>query len=95
MLYAATGDRVWWTWDGEAVANVKETLLILEEDKVLNPVSRRPDEGEDESRFYFCYIHVLYICGSVSLMLCQLESEWSVQDGNTFCRGMNGDKWMH
>ena len=23
MLYAATGDRVWWTWDGEAVANVK------------------------------------------------------------------------
>jgi len=48
-VYANTGDRIWWTWDGDAVADVKESLLILEEDKVLNPVSRKQEEPEDES----------------------------------------------
>ncbi|XP_012935394.1 uncharacterized protein LOC101845075 isoform X2 [Aplysia californica] len=49
VVYANTGDRIWWTWDGDAVADVKETLLILEEDKVLNPVSRKQEEPEDEN----------------------------------------------
>ncbi|GFN84346.1 fibronectin, partial [Plakobranchus ocellatus] len=49
VLYAQTGDRVWWTWDGDAVASVKETLLVLEEDKVLNPISPKAQEQEDES----------------------------------------------
>ncbi|GFR62052.1 hypothetical protein ElyMa_001861900 [Elysia marginata] len=49
ILYAQTGDRLWWLWDGDAVASVKETLLVLEEDKVLNPVSPKAQEQEDEN----------------------------------------------
>ncbi|XP_046358181.2 uncharacterized protein LOC124136325 [Haliotis rufescens] len=42
LLFANTGDRIWWTWDGEGIVNVNETLLVLEEDKCLNPIARRP-----------------------------------------------------
>ncbi|XP_067685414.1 uncharacterized protein [Haliotis asinina] len=42
LLFANTGDRIWWTWDGEGIVNVNETLLVFEEDKCLNPIARRP-----------------------------------------------------
>ena len=41
LVYAHTGDRVWWTWDGDAIVDIQENLLILEDDKCLNPVARK------------------------------------------------------
>ncbi|XP_041347758.1 uncharacterized protein LOC121367568 [Gigantopelta aegis] len=48
LVYANTGDRVWWTWDGDAIVDIQENLLILEDDKCLNPVARKQSaEGEE------------------------------------------------
>ena len=46
-----TGERVWWLWDGLAITDLGEGLLMLEEDKVLNPLSRKnqPAEQSGES----------------------------------------------
>ncbi|XP_055958273.1 uncharacterized protein LOC126828357 [Patella vulgata] len=40
LLYAYTGDRVWWTWNGDSVTDLIENLLIVEEDKCLNPAAK-------------------------------------------------------
>ena len=46
-----TGERVWWLWDRPAITDLGEGLLMLEEDKVLNPLSRKnqPAEQSGES----------------------------------------------
>ena len=41
-----TGERVWWLWEGPAIADMGEGLLLLEEDKVLNPLSRKNQSAE-------------------------------------------------
>ena len=46
MQRVMTGERVWWLWDGPAIADVGEGLLLLEEDKVLNPLSRKNQTAE-------------------------------------------------
>ena len=53
VVYASTGDQLWWSWDGEAVDAVKETLLLLEEDKILNPAAKKPENEEfDDSQLF-------------------------------------------
>ncbi|CAG5119538.1 unnamed protein product, partial [Candidula unifasciata] len=49
VLYAQTGDRILWMWDGDASLQAGENLLILEEDKVVNPDSQATStSAEDE-----------------------------------------------
>ncbi|XP_025107507.1 uncharacterized protein LOC112572161 isoform X5 [Pomacea canaliculata] len=51
LLRAVVGDRVWWTWDGQATVDAEENILLLEEDKVLTSNSRKSTSGEQSEHF--------------------------------------------
>ncbi|XP_076447663.1 uncharacterized protein LOC143284653 isoform X3 [Babylonia areolata] len=51
LLRVMTGDRVWWLWDGQAISDVGQGLLLLEEDKVLNPLSRKNNSAEQSEHY--------------------------------------------
>ena len=60
LLRVMTGERVWWVWDGPAISDVGEGLLLLEEDKVLNPLSRKnvmPDNTENYQVNFILYMY--------------------------------------
>lgn len=56
-----TGDRVWWTWDGQAVADVGEGLLLLEEDKVLNPLANKNTSTDQSGMFASDHILLSFV----------------------------------
>lgn len=52
LVYAQTGDRIWWTWNGPACVNQKNPQLfaILESEACLNPTSRKSSAKESEGK---------------------------------------------
>ena len=54
LVYAQTGDRIWWTWNGEACVNSKKPQLfaLMETDTCLNPMSRKSSAKEGEGELW-------------------------------------------
>ncbi|ESO91438.1 hypothetical protein LOTGIDRAFT_153880 [Lottia gigantea] len=53
LSYISTGDRIWWKWDGETVTNFIDNLLIIEDDKCLNPATNnRTSEPISEDLYH-------------------------------------------
>ena len=52
LVYAQTGDRIWWTWDGQACVNAKKPQLfaLMETEACLNPASRKSSAKEGEGK---------------------------------------------
>ncbi|XP_052779768.1 uncharacterized protein LOC128217013 isoform X4 [Mya arenaria] len=51
LVYAQTGDRIWWTWNGQACINQRkpQVFTIMESDSCLNPTSRKTSGKLNES----------------------------------------------
>ena len=54
LVYAQTGDRIWWTWNGQACVNAKNPQLfaLMETEACLNPASRKSSAKEGEGEKY-------------------------------------------
>ena len=63
-----TGERVWWLWDGPAITDLGEGLLMLEEDKVLNPLSRKNQPAEQSGESPPCVLTFTPAPGIVLLL---------------------------
>ena len=46
LIYAETGDRIWWAWKHE---DMRSAFLIQETDKVVSALASRPSLEEDGS----------------------------------------------
>ena len=44
LLYANTGDRIWWVWD---IQEVSEAFTILETEACLSPIGKRANIEAD------------------------------------------------
>jgi hypothetical protein len=48
LVYAQTGDRIWWNWNGENLARLKQIFTIKEVERCLNPMAKKPDTPSSE-----------------------------------------------
>lgn len=73
-----TGERVWWLWEGPAIADMGEGLLLLEEDKVLNPLSRKnqsaEQSGEQPAMMRLMPVLCVVLCATIQVTISQCES---------------------
>ena len=46
VVNAQTGDRIWWTWDADKSLEKNHIFHIAEEDRILNPLAKVPEEAD-------------------------------------------------
>ncbi|KAL3853216.1 hypothetical protein ACJMK2_016773 [Sinanodonta woodiana] len=67
LVYAQTGDRIWWTWDAKASISQNQLFTINEVDECLNPTFKKSVTGQEKETYQHLDDESLKVCTKVGM----------------------------